>query len=779
MEPYLIYIGKAAVATAAFYLAYLVLFSNRKQFLFNRIYLPVMLALSLIIPLITFTAVNYVEAPMTDANSFAWLSTSSETVNKSESYSLWPHYLFGIYLLGVAGFFFHLVAGHIKAIQIIRGSRKKNLFDSTIYVTEKDVHPFSFFNRIVISKQTLYSRNLRMIVDHEYIHVKEKHTLDILFVEILFLLQWFNPFAWLIKDAVKNNLEFKTDDKIIRYHDPTSYQLAMVALAHKQGVAPFLTALNGSQLKNRIIMMKRENRNRFVLLKQLVMLPLVAVLVMGLSERQVKTEYLQNQSANNISQPEDMKEIFISGKVTNENGAPLANVAVIIKGKPVGTITDSSGNYKIKMEQEDAALIFTLQGYEKQEIETEGNNKIDIQLKPSAFEKSLQLNPGQPENSSKGVIPSYETENPNEPLYVVDGKVTKTINQVPPEDIERIEVLENQSATKLYGTDAKNGAILITTKSKSYSYLDDDAHIVRPQPKEKFVLPEVMPEFPGGTEALKQYIADNINYPESARENGIQGTVYVSFKITKEGEVTDVRLARGIHPPLDKEAVRVVDSMPDWKPGMSNGQPVDVSGMGIPVDFTIKDPVVKVKSYAQSLVIPGPLYIVDGEETRSIKEIDHDDIERIDVLNSASSSALYGQRGKDGVIIITTKQGGAKNKIITPLQLRRFIAERIKYPAEARQAGTHGVVTVVIDRDKNNQVIPAQNYASADVYDLDDVIVTGYGGKDIPLVSPEINNPLLQKEVERVLKLMPEIAIPTINKNLVRVKVEFKLQPEE
>src|SRR5690554_304612 len=107
MESYLTYIGKAAVAAGAFYLVYLALFQNRKQFVFNRIYLPVSLALSFIIPLITFTTVNYIEAPVTDANSFAFMSeVAVPTKTYSESPSLWPHYLFGLYFLGITGFLF-------------------------------------------------------------------------------------------------------------------------------------------------------------------------------------------------------------------------------------------------------------------------------------------------------------------------------------------------------------------------------------------------------------------------------------------------------------------------------------------------------------------------------------------------------------------------------------------------------------------------------------------------------------------------------------------------
>ena len=778
METYLLYISKVAVATGAFYLAYLVLFQNRKHFVFNRAYLPLMLALSFVIPLITFTAVQYVEVPEPVIGSFAYLEASGEASVYSNSYSLWPHYLSGIYLLGVAGFLFHLITGHIKALLIIRGSRIKHFFGYRIYITDKDVHPFCFFSRIVISERSLKNRNLRMIIEHEHIHVKEKHTLDILVAEILFILQWFNPFAWLVKDAVKNNLEYKTDNEIIKNHNPATYQLAMVALADKQGVASFLTALNGSQLKNRIIMMKKTPETRFKRFRQLVLLPLVAVLVMGLSGREVKTEYIQKQSSSIASHPETKQGNFVSGKVTNEKGEPLELVAVIIRGKPVGTITDSSGNYKIQLEQADDTLVFTVQGYESQEMSAAGKNKIDVELKPVRTEGTLLLRSGEHTGKAQHDNPSVGLDNTNEPLYVVDGKVTKTITQIPPEDVESIKTIKDESVTERYGPDAKHGVILITTRSKSYAYLDENSQNLRPLPYEEIPLYEKWPEFPGGEVALRKYLADNINYPEIARENGIHGRVHVTFKVTKEGKVTNVRLASGLYPPLDKEAIRVVESMPDWNPGIRNGQPVDVPGMGVPVNFILENPVVRVKSYAQSLVIPGPLYIVDGEETRSIKDIPAEDIRYIDVLKAASATALYGQRGKDGVIVIATKQGTPENKIITELQLRRYIAEHIKYPVEAQRAGLQGTVALVIDPGKPKQVIARENYSWRDVHELEGVIVTGYGGDTAPPAKPETNPVLLIKEVERVLQMLPAVDIPTIDRKLIRINVEFKLQAE-
>ena len=123
METYLIYIGKSAIAAGAFYIAFLLLFQNQKHFTFNRIYLPVSLALSFVIPLITFTTIKYIEPVNFDGYSFAYLAPASGEIVQPAFVFEWYHYLFGLYLLGTAGFLFHLLLGHLKAINIIKKSR--------------------------------------------------------------------------------------------------------------------------------------------------------------------------------------------------------------------------------------------------------------------------------------------------------------------------------------------------------------------------------------------------------------------------------------------------------------------------------------------------------------------------------------------------------------------------------------------------------------------------------------------------------------------------------
>ncbi|MDX9883907.1 MAG: energy transducer TonB [Prolixibacteraceae bacterium] len=96
-----------------------------------------------------------------------------------------------------------------------------------------------------------------------------------------------------------------------------------------------------------------------------------------------------------------------------------------------------------------------------------------------------------------------------------------------------------------------------------------------------------MPEFPGGMPSLLKFIASSLRYPVVAQENGIQGKVFVTFVINKTGEVTGVRILRGIDPALDAEALRVVKNLPRWKPGRQSGKPVSVN-YNVPIHFILK-----------------------------------------------------------------------------------------------------------------------------------------------------------------------------------------------
>ena len=180
---------------------------------------------------------------------------------------------------------------------------------------------------------------------------------------------------------------------------------------------------------------------------------------------------------------------------------------------------------------------------------------------------------------------------------------------------------------------------------------------------EVFSVVEEMPVFIG--ETVQKFVAKNIKYPVKAQEEGIQGKVIVNFIVDKTGKVVAPKVAASVNELLDAEALRVVMAMPDWKPGKQRGQAVDMQ-MNIPVEFHLTgndkstgDTAGIVTSTTINTDYSNALYVVDGKVMPAgykVNEQDVNTIESITVLKDASAEALYGEKGKNGVIVITTKK---------------------------------------------------------------------------------------------------------------------------
>ena len=167
-----------------------------------------------------------------------------------------------------------------------------------------------------------------------------------------------------------------------------------------------------------------------------------------------------------------------------------------------------------------------------------------------------------------------------------------------PDEIASITVLKDQPAVDQYGEEARNGVILITTKKGVEVFTPVE------QNPEYFDVVEQMPEFPGGAQALFGFVAKNIHYPKAAEDAGIQGRVIVTFVVMKDGSIGEVKVAKGVSPELDEEAVRCVKSMPKWKPGMQRGQAVNVK-FTMPISFALPDSKVEETKESSVVVVSG------------------------------------------------------------------------------------------------------------------------------------------------------------------------------
>jgi TonB-dependent SusC/RagA subfamily outer membrane receptor len=688
METLMIYLVKVALAIAAFYLLYMLLFRYHKQFRFNRLYLSGSLILSFIIPLITITIARppirqIVILPYTGPVIGSAI-TKGHTGIDILSMALCLY--FGVVFL----LFLHFITGQFRVVSIIRRCRKTIINGITVYITEKDVYPFTFFNKIVMSEASLLHPDLEMILQHEKVHADEKHTLDILLSEVLLLFQWFNPIAWMQKEAVKNNLEFLADQEVVHEADMQAYQMAMVTMAGKQRVAGFLNELNGNDLKNRIIMMKKNSNTRHPLLRKLTLLPVMILLIAGLSGKNYK------------SATASVPQIAVKGKVTcSENGKAIPMAIVLIKGTTTGTITDDQGNFSIKLQGKTDTLVFVTPDRLKVEIPVNGDKEMNVKLKlkeTSALKE--KENAGKPQSgNSEGVkevqvigygiqkqekansddvvtksqgrpiqipgeplqafqqnysdslgnrirIRASGTGSMNEVLYIVDGQEVKNVNEISPDKIESISVLKNESATALYGEKGKNGVIIITSK--------------------------------------------------------------------KTGQTSD-----------------------------------------------------------------NVLIILDGKETtKKVADINPDEIQSVSVWKGEKATAKYGEKGKNGVIEITTKKnaGNITEAITTVDQLRKRIARSILYPKKAIEKGEEGEIKVFAYVNAEGEITqisesePGTGYLS-----VDEVVVVAYAMQNVQKNSVE-NAPALSQEAALEVKKLPALDIAAFKGKWVEFQFKFLLQ---
>ncbi len=240
-----------------------------------------------------------------------------------------------------------------------------------------------------------------------------------------------------------------------------------------------------------------------------------------------------------------------------------------------------------------------------------------------------------------------------------------------------------------------------------------------------FEVAEEMPEFPGGgMSAFMDYIKKNMRYPASAKEYGMQGRVVVQFVVDKDGSIKEPKLLRSVDKELDAEALRLISGMPKWKPGKQNGQPVAVR-YTVPVMFRLDGDKLEDASSADGITVRGigvgngksPLYIVDGSEVTPavMGALNPDKIEGITVLKDKSATELYGEKGMNGVVLITLKQGGQG------MSARR--GDEVKDNAKAQKnRNLDSVKAVYIDGVKVDlddkavdDLVPAEQIESIDV----------------------------------------------------------------
>jgi len=185
----------------------------------------------------------------------------------------------------------------------------------------------------------------------------------------------------------------------------------------------------------------------------------------------------------------------------------------------------------------------------------------------------------------KKVVDTFQrqvTDVPEEIVMITQQKIEVAATSPPPTTTIINIVEDDVDIDDEITIDAEANA---ATEIQEYVPVKHEEEVV--EEAEIFQIVESMPDFPGGDAARMQFLRDNIKYPQIARESGIQGTVYVTFVVEKDGRVTDIRVLRGIGGGCDEEAIRVIKAMPRWTPGKQRGKPVRVQ-FNMPIKFTLQ-----------------------------------------------------------------------------------------------------------------------------------------------------------------------------------------------
>ncbi len=315
MELYLI---KSAVILTIFYGFYKLVLENESMHVFKRFYLLGALGISFLIPLITFT--TYVEMPSVTTSPVFMDSGTIFVSEMEESVNYWPYILWGLYALGVLYFSFTFGKNLKQLVSRIKNNPKLKQDAITHVLLKKNVIPHTFLSYVFLNKQKYEAQEIPdAVLQHEHIHAKQKHSIDILLVELVQIVFWFNPLLYFIKGSIKLNHEFLADSAVLkRGISITAYQQLLLAFSSNAITPTLANSINYSFIKKRFTVMKKQTSTKAIWLRTLIIVPLLAVVVYGFSTeekiiiKQEKIKLIEEGTKNLASEYNNPEIIEIS-----------------------------------------------------------------------------------------------------------------------------------------------------------------------------------------------------------------------------------------------------------------------------------------------------------------------------------------------------------------------------------------------------------------------------------------------------------------------------------
>ena len=533
MESFIIYMAKASGLLAVFFIAYYIFLRKETFFNSNRWFLLCGLLTAAILPIITYTKVIWIEATpkqqaaqtqVIDLNQLltmqnAITATPAETIN-------WFDVMAGIYIAGVLFFLARFIFNFISLRRVIKGQQAIKDGSFTFIDTPNIESPFSFFNYIVYNSAILQPQEIESILCHEKVHSRQKHSIDMLVGQLFCIAFWFNPFAWVYKKSLSQNLEFIADFEAMKQlEDKTSYQKTLLKITIQPSCTAITNHFYQSLIKKRIVMLNKEQSKKWNSWKYAVVIPALTAFIMLFQIETVAQEKGNNEVASTSyektkiavevtkdSKEEELKEetkIFKErfdtdvtfSNVTRNTKSEITAIKVTVKDKAQSKVYEVAGTEPIAS--------FTI---EVAKSSASANNEIAFgnpnmnfgrMQNSRAFvmtDKDIIPVPSAPSAPNAMCIPSplaaqqpMDAQNlpfsaagttlvtgfgDKDALVIINGvkqKKGKSITLQPGQNIASITVLDSKDAKKKYGKEAKDGAVEVTTSetARGYSYSVD------------------------------------------------------------------------------------------------------------------------------------------------------------------------------------------------------------------------------------------------------------------------------------------------------------------
>ena len=569
----LAYFLKVNVAIVLFYAFYRLFFYKDTFFGWRRTALLCFFAVSAAVPLLNIqTWITEQEPMVAMADLYASVVLPELTVGTEVAPTDWKSILSeyaNIAYWGIAALLMiRLVVQLAGIIRLACRCRKIQIGNTSIHLLPKADGPFSFFHWIFIHPSSHTEEEFNEILTHEQTHARQWHSIDVIISELVCIFCWCNPFAWLMKREIRTNLEYMADARVLENgYDSKAYQYHLLGLSHHKAAATIYNSFNVLPLKKRIKMMNKKRTKEIGRTKYLMFLPL-AVLLMIISNIEAVARTTK-QLATEVIEAVDTSMEPTPKAITHTNDSiPEDVIFEVVEVSPEftdggmdGLIKYLSKNLKYPVEAQKAGI----QGRVVVKFVVDKDGSI---IQPQI---------------ARGIDPALDKEAirvisamPKWKPGTQRGKAVKARFTVPvmfklPEDAK------GEPAYAPVNTQLEEIVAVAYKPSTPNAKVEGDV----------FEVVEHMPEFPGGVQGMMQYIARNLKYPTEAQKAGVQGKIIVEMIINKEGNITVPKVTRPVHPLLDAEAIRVIGSMPKWKPGTQKGQPVNVK-YSVPIMFRLQ-----------------------------------------------------------------------------------------------------------------------------------------------------------------------------------------------